>query len=215
MKKALSGFLFALSLTCTGQQASLWVETESFQQKGGWVVDQQSMDEMGSPYLMAHGMGEAVADASTLIRFPETGTYHIYVRTRNWTAPWSNIAAGRFQVLLNGKAITQDFGNGSSEWNWVHGGSVRIKALDTQISLHDLSGFNGRCDALYFTKDANDLPPNMVDAMDLRKTELRSEALSIQEEEFEFVVVGGGIAGTCAAISELFCWYTSSTNAER
>ena len=39
------------------QAADLLVETESFQQKGGWVVDQQFMDQMGSPYLLAHGMG--------------------------------------------------------------------------------------------------------------------------------------------------------------
>lgn len=33
----------------------LWIEAESFENKGGWVVDQQFMDLMGSPYLMAHG----------------------------------------------------------------------------------------------------------------------------------------------------------------
>ena len=47
--------------------SSLLVEAESFQQKGGWVVDQQFMDIMGSPYLMAHGMGIKVEDASTIM----------------------------------------------------------------------------------------------------------------------------------------------------
>ena len=31
------------------------IETESFDKKGGWFIDQQSMDVMGSPYLLAHG----------------------------------------------------------------------------------------------------------------------------------------------------------------
>lgn len=42
---------------------------------------------MGSPYLMAHGMGVPVEDASTTISFPEDGTYYVFVRTYNWTSP--------------------------------------------------------------------------------------------------------------------------------
>ncbi len=41
------------------------VEAESFREKGGWAVDQQFMDKMGSPYLIAHGLGMPVADAVT------------------------------------------------------------------------------------------------------------------------------------------------------
>ena len=39
------------------------VEAESAEDLGGWVVDQQFMDLMGSPYLLAHGLGEPVRDA--------------------------------------------------------------------------------------------------------------------------------------------------------
>ena len=61
------------------------LETESFADKGGWVVDQQFMDIMGSPYLLAHGAGTPVDDAGTSIVLPDKGTYHIYVRTYNRT----------------------------------------------------------------------------------------------------------------------------------
>ena len=44
------------------------VEAESFKETGGWVVDQQFMDLMGSPYLLAHGLGEPVPDAVTQSR---------------------------------------------------------------------------------------------------------------------------------------------------
>jgi hypothetical protein len=68
--------------------AHLFVEAESFQQKGGWVVDQQFMDQMGSPYLMAHGMGSPVIDAISSVTFPKTGDYYVFVRTYNWTSQW-------------------------------------------------------------------------------------------------------------------------------
>lgn len=35
----------------------LFIEAENFEDIGGWVVDQQFMDQMGSPYLLAHGLG--------------------------------------------------------------------------------------------------------------------------------------------------------------
>ena len=203
MKKSvllLAGMVLAIS--CRGQQkTALWVEAESFDTKGGWVVDQQSMDVMGSPYLMAHGMGEPVADAGTAVEFPQKGNYQVFVRTRNWTAPWSDVAAGRFRVKVNGKALDQILGNGSAKWNWVHAGEIRLKDTRATISLHDLSGFNGRCDALYFTMDPSDLPPNIPEDMDLRKDELREKLPEVPEMEFDFVVVGGGVSGTCAAIS--------------
>ena len=67
----------------------LFVETESFSHKGGWVVDQQFMDLMGLPYLLAHGLGIPVADATTEVVFPKAGKYWAYVRTYNWTSPWN------------------------------------------------------------------------------------------------------------------------------
>ena len=55
-------------LSLMAHAASCMVEAEAFTYKGGWVVDQQFMDQMGSPYLLAHGMGSPVADAYT--RYP-------------------------------------------------------------------------------------------------------------------------------------------------
>jgi len=53
----------------------VFVEAEAFDDPGGWVIDQQFMDLMGSPYLLAHGIGVPVADAETTIAFPGAGTY--------------------------------------------------------------------------------------------------------------------------------------------
>ena len=35
---------------------NIFIEAESFDKKGGWVLDNQSMGQMGSPYLLAHGL---------------------------------------------------------------------------------------------------------------------------------------------------------------
>jgi len=43
-------FLCSLSSTLFSQ---VLVEAESFTNKGGWVVDQQFMDQMGSHYLLS------------------------------------------------------------------------------------------------------------------------------------------------------------------
>lgn len=60
--------LLCISLFCVVHIASasnILLEAESFSYKGGWKVDQQFMDQMGSPYLLAHGMGVPVEDAKT------------------------------------------------------------------------------------------------------------------------------------------------------
>lgn len=77
------------------------VEAESFANKGGWSVDQQFMEQMGSPYLIAHGMGCPVADADTEVAVEQAGKYDVYVRTYNWTAPWtSKSGPGKFTLTV-------------------------------------------------------------------------------------------------------------------
>ena len=76
MKKILTLAFFSVWAWSLGA-ASLFVECESFEDKGGWVLDQQFMDQMGSPYLLAHGMGVPVADAQTTLAIPDSGTWHV------------------------------------------------------------------------------------------------------------------------------------------
>ena len=92
---AASGSIFAGPAQCADTAAAdrLLLEAENFDDCGGWVVDQQFMDQMGSPYLLAHGLGDPVRDAVTVARFPSAGMYRVWVRTRDWVAPWK--APGR------------------------------------------------------------------------------------------------------------------------
>ena len=103
----------------------LLVEVESFDELGGWLVDQQFMDLMGSPYLLAHGLGVPVQDASTAVTLPAAGRYRVWVRTRDWVAPWNAPGApGRFQLLVDGKPLETTFGTEGAKWHWQDGGVV-------------------------------------------------------------------------------------------
>ena len=60
---------------------SVFIEASNFANYGGWVLDTQFIQNMGSAYLLAHGIGEKVSDAITEIKFPKTGKYKIWVYT--------------------------------------------------------------------------------------------------------------------------------------
>ncbi|MEI8290066.1 MAG: FAD-dependent oxidoreductase [Verrucomicrobiota bacterium] len=177
------------------------MEAEQFADLGGWDLDQQSMDQMGSPYLLAHGLGIPVKDAVTQVTFPSAGKYRVWVRTRDWVAPWKAPGApGKFQLLLDGKPLAETFGTKNADWHWHDGGLVQVGANAT-VALHDLTGFEGRCEAILFCKDTTFQPVN--DVVALKK--FRRALLGLPDQpddggEFDLVVVGGGLAGTCAAL---------------
>ncbi len=203
MKKIVIILLFSQLCTFAQKHTTLFIEAESFKNKGGWVTDQQFMDVMGSTFLMAHGMGIPVEDANTMVNFPKTGNYKIYVRTRNWSSQWSKKeAAGQFQILIDEKPVDKIFGKDQANWAWTDGGSVKITKKETKVSLKDLTGFNGRCDAIIFTNDPDFKPIEDVNALtEFRRNYFGFDKNPTDAGEFDFVVVGGGMAGTCAAIS--------------
>ena len=120
-------FLFVLfAVSFSARATHVWVEAENFVRKGGWVVDQQFMDIMGSSYLMAHGLGVPVEDAVTDVDFPKQGKYQVYVRTYNWTSPWfSGKGPGAFTVSVNGKTLPDTVGITGNRWEWQKGRNCR------------------------------------------------------------------------------------------
>ncbi len=61
----------------------LYVDAEDFDDYGTWRMDTQFVHLMGSPFLMATGIGRPVKDAITTINVPKAGRYHFWVRARN------------------------------------------------------------------------------------------------------------------------------------
>ncbi len=192
-----------LLATTTARAGELLVEAESFQQRGGWQLDTQFIEQMGSPYLLAHGLGQPVADAVTKATLPESGKYTVWVRTFDWVARWKAPGTpGRFALTINGKQISDQLGTEGSQWHWQKAGEVQLEAGAIELKLHDLMGFDGRCDAIYLTTDAAAKPDNSNEVM----SSWRRQALGLKDavetkSGYDLVVVGGGYSGMGAAIS--------------
>ena len=182
--------------------AHVLLEAEAFDDLGGWVLDQQFMDLMGSPYLLAHGMGVPVDDATTVANFGIGGKRRVWVRTRDWVAPWgAKGAPGRFQVVVNGKTLPTTFGIEGAEWHWQDGGVIQVRGK-TPVRLHDLTGFEGRCDAILFSSDLSWRPVDGGDALEVFRRKVAGIPEEIEDAgEFDLVVVGGGVAGCSAAVT--------------
>ncbi len=189
---------------------SLMLLATRFKDLGDWTVEQQFVIQMGSSYLMAHGIGTPLErDARTTFEVPEDGNYTLYVRTKNWTRWWSEAQTpGRFQVLLDGKADGESFGTGLSastgqitpHWCWQRGGTYFFRKGTHEAALHDLTGFDGRCDALLLTRD-DEVPGDTLEQYRSLRRAVLGEEKPVDKGHFDFVVVGGGISGICAALA--------------
>jgi len=174
----------------------------TFDDMGDWTVEQQFVLQMGSSYLLAHGIGKPLTkDAVTTVNIPADGKYQLLVRTKNWTKYWSDgPTPGIFQVLVDGKADKAEFGNGKVSWYWQKGAKYTLKKGKHTIALHDLTGFDGRCDAVIFTTDTSVPGDSLEDYKKVRKALIGPET-PVDKGSFDFVIVGAGMSGLCAAIA--------------
>ncbi|KAK4899369.1 hypothetical protein LTR27_003102 [Elasticomyces elasticus] len=183
----------------TFSPSDILVEAEDFDEYGGWILDSQFEHEMGSSYLLAHGNGKPVADATTTVSVPETGHYRFWVRAKDWVLGYH---PGRFALVVNGQILSQEFGANDLDWSWQCGGTVNLEEGQIQLSLRDLTGFCGRCDAIFFSlKDV--VPPEPVnDPARIWRKRLRGLPVDpVDAGDFDVVVVGGGVAGSAAALT--------------
>ncbi|MBQ5364314.1 MAG: FAD-dependent oxidoreductase, partial [Bacteroidales bacterium] len=188
---------------------SIMVLATRFDELGDWTVEQQFVLQMGSSYLLAHGIGEPLKqDAVTTIQIPSDGRYTLWVRTKNWTAFWSEgKTPGIFQVKVDGKADEAEFGTGCpgatraerAAWYWQKGGSYELKAGEHTLALHDLTGLDGRADAVILTT-SKDIPGEGLEAYRALRDELLPTPVE-DKGDYDFVVVGAGMSGLCAAIA--------------
>ena len=172
-----------------------------FDQRGGWVADRQFFDLIGSTCLLAHGLGVPVADAETKFTVAAAGRYNIFVRTRNWTAYWSAAPTpGLFEVFVDGVSAGI-FGNEKSDWHWQKGIALELTEGSHSIVVHDLTGFDGRFDAILLTQSDKAPKSDLQSYKSLRKRLLALPSAPKNSGSYDFVVVGGGVAGMCAAIA--------------
>lgn len=195
-----STVLSALLLNIQGSEPGhVLVEAEAFADLGGWYLEGQFVDQMGSAYLMAHGLGTPVPNARTTVEFPAAGSYRVWVRCKDWVPTHH---PGRFRLIVDGQPLAGEFGADGKDWHWQDGGVVQIAKGRTHLELQDLTGFNGRCDAIYFTT-GDDAPPDRSDddAYAWRRKLLGLPQTPPSAGTFDVVVVGGGVPGCAAALA--------------
>lgn len=189
---------------------SIMVLATTFADKGDWTVEQQFVLQMGSSYLLAHGIGTPLEkDAVTTVEVPAEGDYHLLVRTKNWTAFWSEgKTPGIFSVKVDGVADAAEFGTGCegatrperAAWYWQKGGTWHLSAGKHTLALHDLTGFDGRCDAIILTT-SNEVPDRSLETYRALRENLLGPNEPVDKGTYDLVVVGGGMSGICAALA--------------
>lgn len=189
---------------------SVMVLATTFADKGDWTVEQQFVLQMGSSYLLAHGIGTPLEkDAVTTVEVPVEGDYHLLVRTKNWTAFWSEgKTPGIFSVKVDGVADAAEFGTGCegatrserAAWYWQQGGTWHLTAGTHTLALHDLTGFDGRCDALILTT-SDEVPDRSLETYCALRESLLGPNEPVDKGTYDLVVVGGGMSGICAALA--------------
>lgn len=181
-------------------QTGVLVEASSFENFGGWLLDTQFYQQMGGFQLLAHGMGQPVENASTRVKLPKSGVWNVYVRTKDW-CPGNWESPGRFKVHINGQTLQETLGT-QKGWGWQSAGSVKLAQGTSTIEVQDLTGFEGRFDAIYLSQELNpNLPNTPEDLFHWKDVMTGRSALTIQQQNFDFVVCGGGISGCAAAIA--------------
>ena len=87
--------LGGLSPVYVGFGAEVLIEAEAFDDYGGWTLDPQFADQMGSSYLLAHGLGRSVANARTTVELQEAGEYKVWIRAKDWVPSHHPAASDR------------------------------------------------------------------------------------------------------------------------
>ncbi len=174
------------------------IEAEEFDDYGGWVLDSQFDVEMGSPYLLAHGTGRPVADAHTVVNIAEGGTYSVWVRAKDWVPAHH---PGRFEVVLGTETLGTEFGANGKDWAWQPAGVVNLEAGLLDVTLRDSTGFDGRCDAIFLSRNGNEPVEGAGPEARAWRRQLRGlPDEPTPEGPFDLVVVGGGVTGSVGAL---------------
>ena len=81
-------------------------------------------------------------------------------------------------MLVNGAPLSVTFGTEARIGTGRIGGIISLSGTEATVALHDLTGFEGRCDAILFSDDVNFNPPNELEAL----TKFRRELLGLPDQ---------------------------------
>jgi hypothetical protein len=123
----------------------------------------------------------------------------VWVRAKDWVPSHH---PGRFTLSINGTTLDTEFGANGRDWAWQSAGVVEIHQGSATFVLHDLTGFDGRCDAIFLSRDDTPPPEGSHGAARAWRRSLRGlPGDPVAAGDFEVVVVGGGVTGSAAALA--------------
>ena len=96
----------------------IFFEAESLGNLGGWIVDSSMMETIHSSFIMAHGMGIPVQDATGRFSADADAVYNVWVLTRNWTAVWQGAEyIGKFNLRIDETNLPETLGTAGAAWS--------------------------------------------------------------------------------------------------
>jgi len=104
-------------------------------------------------------------------------------------------------LSLGNKRLATEFGGNGQDWSWQSAGDIELNAGPLEVTLHDLTGFDGRCDAIFLSRDGNE--PVEGAGHDARAWRRRLRDLPddpTPKGPFDLVIVGGGVTGSVGAL---------------
>ena len=178
----------------------LLLSTTAFDNVGGWTKDSQFVLTMGGAYLLAHGLGKPVADATTTFQVANNGRYHVYAYTFNWVSPWhEDMAPGTFHITIDGNQESESLGNTGRSWMWQDAGYFNLEEGIKEIRIVDEQGFEGRCAYIYLTEEENpELPTKSDEVLNFYLSKVIKNKYEIH---VDFCTIGGGFGGMCASLA--------------
>lgn len=178
----------------------IWIDALEFENKGGFIPDTQFVREMGQGYLLANGVGTPIEPASTMFTVDSDSKYRIYIRTKNWNNEYT---PDGIVVSIDGvksKHICAEMH--SQGWYWEIAGDFDLTSGAHKIEVGDTKGWFGRFAAVIITDDFDFTPSPEVKRLSRQRWEMLGGKPETKHlGDFDFAVVGGGVAGVVTAIA--------------
>ncbi len=178
----------------------IWIDAVDFAERGGFLLETQFVREMGQAYLLADGVGEAVAPAATTFLVKKEGLYRIWVRTKNWCP---DHAPDGLTLLVDGTPSPHVCGKmHRNGWYFEIGGEFSLLAGEHRLEVRDLNGWFGRFACVILTNDYDFLPSSERETLERQRLFCKKiKKTSTNMGHFTLAVAGGGVGGVVAAIS--------------